>query len=219
MNKDLIIGLVVSLTVHLVALNPFAGKMAPPKRLAPPKEVAVQFEMPPLEEDKEDKVEDLNDEPVENQLAPPSLVDLPTVVPITAFTQPLTPPPPPGLQASKGAINIPVTKPGANFGKGIKDLFDINNLDQRPVARVQPGPQYPYEMSRAGISGEVVVEFIINSNGDVIDTRVVRSSHREFEVPAMQAVQKWKFKAGRKGGRPVNVRASQLIEFNLEDSK
>ena len=219
MNKDLIIGLVVSLTVHLVALNPFAGKMAPPKRLAPPKEVAVQFEMPPLEEDKEDKVEDLNDEPVENQLAPPSLVDLPTVVPITAFTQPLTPPPPPGLQASKGAINIPVTKPGANFGKGIKDLFDINNLDQRPVVRVQPGPQYPYEMSRAGISGEVVVEFIINSNGDVIDTRVVRSSHREFEVPAMQAVQKWKFKAGRKGGRPVNVRASQLIEFNLEDSK
>jgi protein TonB len=219
MNKDLIVGLVVSLTIHLVALNPFAGKMPPPKRFAQPKDEVVQFEMPPLDDEKEDKVEDLNDEPVQNMIAPPSLVDLPTVVPVTAFTQPLAPPPPPGLVASKGAINIPVTKPGANFGKGIKDLFDINNLDQRPVARVQPGPQYPYEMSRAGISGDVVVEFIINTNGDVIDTRVVRSSHREFEVPAMQAVQKWKFKAGRKGGRPVNVRASQLIEFNLEDSK
>jgi protein TonB len=74
-------------------------------------------------------------------------------------------------------------------------------------------------MSRAGISGEVVVEFIINENGDVIDTRVVRSSHREFEVPAVQAVQKWKFKAGRKGGKPVKVRAQQLLEFNLDDSK
>lgn len=219
MNRDLLIGLVVSLTIHFLALNPFAGKAPPPKRVAPPKEEVVQFDMPPLDEEKEEKVEDLNDQPVENQLAPPSLVDLPTVVPVTAFTQPLTPPPPPGLQASKGAINIPVTKPGANFGKGIKDLFDINNLDQRPVARVQPGPQYPYEMSRAGISGDVVVEFIINTNGDVVDTRVVRSSHREFEVPAMQAVSKWKFKAGRKGGRAVNVRASQLIEFNLEDSK
>jgi protein TonB len=219
MNKDLIVGLVVSITIHLIAINPFSGKMPAPKRVAPPKDEIVQFEMPPLDEEKEEKVEDLNDEPVQNQLAPPSLVDLPTVVPVTAFTQPLTPPPPPGLTASKGAINIPVTRPGANFGKGIKDLFDINNLDQRPVARVQPGPQYPYEMSRAGISGDVVVEFIINTNGDVIDTRVVRSSHREFEVPAMQAVQKWKFKAGRKGGRPVNVRASQLIEFNLEDSK
>ena len=87
------------------------------------------------------------------------------------------------------------------------------------MARVQPGPQYPYEMSRAGISGEVVVEFIINTSGDVIQTQVIRSSHREFEMPAMQAVQKWKFKAGRRGGRAVNVRVSQLIEFNLEDTK
>jgi protein TonB len=219
MNKDLIVGLVVSLAVHFLALNPFAGKMEPPKRPPPVKDEVVQFEMPEMEEEKEEAVEELNDEPVENVMAPPSLVDLPTVVPVTAFTQPLQPPPPPGLTASKGAINIPVTKPGANFGRGIKDLFDINNLDQRPVARVQPGPQYPYEMSRAGISGDVVVEFIINSSGDVVDTRIVRSSHREFEIPAMQAVQKWKFKAGRKGGRAVNVRASQLIEFNLEDSK
>ena len=219
MNKDLIVGLVVSVTIHFFALNPFAGKMAPPKRPAPVKEEVVQFEMPPIEEEKEETVEELNDEPVENQLAPPSLVDLPTMVPVQAFTQPLTPPPPPGMTASKGAINIPVTKPGANFGKGIKDLFDINNLDQRPVARVQPQPAFPYEMSRAGISGDVVVEFIISSNGDVLDTRIVRSSHREFEIPAMQAVQKWKFKPGRKGGRPVNVRASQLIEFNLEDTK
>lgn len=219
MNKDLIVGLVVSVTVHLLALNPFADKMPPPKRAAIVKEELVQFEMPPIEEEPEETLEELSDEVVENVMAPPSLVDLPTVVPVTAFTQPLQPPPPPGMTASKGAINIPVTKPGANFGKGIKDLFDINNLDQRPVARVQPGPQYPYEMSRAGISGEVVVEFIINASGDVVDTRIVRSSHREFEVPAMQAVQKWKFRAGRKGGKAVNVRASQLIEFNLEDSK
>jgi protein TonB len=74
-------------------------------------------------------------------------------------------------------------------------------------------------MSRAGISGEVVVEFIISANGDVVDTRVIRSSHREFEVPAMQAVQKWKFKPGRKAGKNVSTRVSQLIEFNLEDSK
>ena len=84
---------------------------------------------------------------------------------------------------------------------------------------MQNPPQYPYEMSRAGISGEVVVEFIISAAGDVVDTRVIRSSHREFEVPAMQAVAKWKFKPGRKGGKNVNTRASQLIEFNLEDSK
>lgn len=219
MNKDLIIGLVFSISVHLIALNPFAGKNAPPKREAVKKEEIIQMEMPPLDEEEDKKVEELEDQPVENVLAPPSLVDLPTVVPVNAFTQPLQPPPPPGMTAAKGAINIPVNPPGANFGKGIKDLFDINNLDQRPVARVQNPPQYPYEMSRAGISGEVAVEFIISANGDVVDTRVMRSSHREFEVPAMMAVSKWKFKPGRKGGRAVSTRASQLIEFNLEDAK
>jgi protein TonB len=220
MNKDLIIGLLVSVGIHFFVLQPYKGKQPPPPRAAVVKEEIVQMEMPPLPEEEEEKVEELDDEePLENVMAPPSLIDLPTVVPVNAFTQPLQPPPPPGLVASKGAINIPVNPPGANFGRGIKDLFDINNLDQKPVGRVQNPPQYPYEMSRAGISGEVVVEFIINSNGDVVDTRVVRSSHREFEVPAMQAVQKWKFKPGRKGGKAVATRVSQLIEFNLEDAK
>jgi protein TonB len=72
-------------------------------------------------------------------------------------------------------------------------------------------------MRRAGINGTVVVEFIINTEGDVIQTQVVRSSHREFEMPALQAVQKWKFKPGKKQGRVVNVRASQLLEFNATE--
>jgi protein TonB len=219
MNKDLIIGLLVSVALHTTFLFGFNRKAPPVHKAVEKQEAAIQFEMPPLDEEKPEKVEDLAEEQPQNVMAPPSLVDLPTVVPVNAFTQPLTPPPPPGLTPSTGAVSIPVIKPGANFGKGIKDLFDINNLDQRPVARVQPQPTYPYEMSRAGISGEVVVEFIINTNGDVVQTQVTRSSHREFEQPAMAAVAKWKFKPGRKGGRPVNVRAQQLLEFNLEDSK
>ena len=219
MNKDLIIGILVSVALHVSFLFGFNRKAPPAHHALAEKEAVIQFEMPPLDEDKPDKVEDLADEQPQNMLAPPSLVDIPTVVPVNAFTQPLTPPPPPGMTPSSGVVNIPVMKPGANFGRGIKDLFDINNLDQKPVARVQPQPTYPYEMSRAGISGEVVVEFIINTNGDVIQTQVTRSSHREFEMPAVMAVQKWKFKPGRKGGRPVNVRAQQLLEFNLEDSK
>ena len=215
MNKDLIIGVVVSVALHSTIL--FLGqKSPPPKKIAPPKEEVVQFEMPPLDEEKPDKVEDLNEEPVENQLAPPSLIDLPTIVPIEAFTQPLAPPPPPGMIAS-GAISIPVLKPGANFGKGIANLFDINNLDQRPTPRVQPQPAYPYEMSRAGISGSATVRFIIDENGVVIHTRIIRSSHRNFEVPTLQAVRKWTFKAARKGGKAVKVSATNTLEFALGD--
>lgn len=216
MHRDLIIGIVVSLALHS-SIYFFSQKNAPPKRIAPPKEDVVQFEMPPLEEDKVDKVEELNDEKIENIMAPPSLVDVPSIVPVDAFVQQLAPPPPPGLTLSKGAITIPVNKPGANFGRGISNLFNIGDLDQQPIARVRQAPSYPYDMRRAGINGSVVVEFIINTDGDVIQTQVIKSSHREFEMPALQAVQKWKFKPGRKGGRVVNVRASQLLEFNATE--
>jgi periplasmic protein TonB len=217
MNRDLIIGIVVSLALHGIFLGAFNQKAPPPPKVVQEEEALVQFDMPPIEEEETDQVEELTEEVVENIMAPPSLVDLPSVVPVNAFTQPITPPPPPGITANKGAINIPVTKPGANFGKGISNLFNIGDLDQQPVARVRQAPTYPYDMRRAGINGTVVVEFIINTEGDVIQTQIVRSSHREFEMPALQAVQKWKFKPGRKGGRVVNVRASQLLEFNATE--
>lgn len=217
MNKDLIIGIVVSLALHATFLGAFNRKAPPPPKVEKVEETVVQFEMPPIEDEPEEKVEELTEEVVENIMAPPSLVDLPSVVPVNAFTQPITPPPPPGLTANKGAITIPVTKPGANFGKNITNLFNVGDLDQQPVPRVRPAPTYPYDMRRAGINGTVVVEFIISTEGDVIQTQIVRSSHREFEMPALQAVQKWKFKPGRKGGRVVNVRASQLLEFNATE--
>ena len=218
MNRDLIIGIVVSLALHATFLGAFNRKPPPPPKVVQEEEAVVQFEMPPLEEEPEEQIEELTEDiPIENIIAPPSLVDLPSVVPVDAFTQPIQPPPPPGLTPNRGAITIPVTRPGANFGKGISNLFNIGDLDQQPVARVRQAPTYPYDMRRAGINGTVVIEFIINTDGDVIQTNVVRSSHREFEMPAIQAVQKWKFKPGRKGGRVVNVRASQLLEFNATE--
>jgi protein TonB len=216
MNRDLIIGVLVSLALHS-SIYFFSHKNAPPKRRAEVKEAVVQMEMPPLEEDKVEKVEDLADEKVENIMAPPSLVDVPSVVPLDSFVQPLAPPPPPGLNQTKGAITIPVQRPGANFGRGLSNLFNIGDLDQPPVARVRQSPTYPYDMRRAGINGSVTVEFIISTEGDVIDTRVVKSTHREFEMPALQAVGKWKFKPGRRRGQVVNVRASQQLEFNATE--
>jgi protein TonB len=220
MRKDLIVGILVSVLLHGGIL--FGDQLMPKHKAVVKKqktedEKVIQMDLPPPEPEKEEEVQELNDEPVVNQLAPPSLVDMPTVVPVNAFTQPIQPPPPPGLTATKGAISIPVVKPGTQLGKGMKDLFDVANLDQPPVLRVPVSPTYPFEMRRAGISGEVLVEFIVDTRGDVVAVQVIRSSQREFEQPAIQAVQKWKFRPGRKGGRAVNTRAQQPITFNLND--
>lgn len=217
MNRDLIIGLVVSISLHFLFLYGFNTKPAPKAKSSTEEKVElIQMEMPEIEPEEEETVEELTEEAPTNQLAPPSLADVPSVS-VTAFTQPLQPPPPPGLTAAKGAIAIPVVKPGTKLGQGMKDLFDVANLDQPPVLRVPVQPNYPFEMRRAGISGEVLVEYIVDSNGRVAAVQTIRSSQREFEQPAMQAVSKWQFRPGRKGGRAVNTRVQQVITFNLNE--
>jgi TonB family protein len=95
-------------------------------------------------------------------------------------------------------------------------VFDISKLDQTPLPRFQARPQYPFEMRRAGISGEVVVDFVVDANGEVQNAYAVRSSRKEFEAAAVQAVSKWKFKPGRKGGRDVATHLQVPIVFSLE---
>jgi len=221
MSKDLIFAILVSAILHVGflfgdTLLPKAQKVAV---VAVESEEIIQIEMPPLEPEPEDKVEEMAEEQPTNQLAPPSLIDMPTVVPVDAFVQQMQPPPPPGLEVAKGAVSIPVTKPGTNFGRGMKDLFDISNLDQIPVVRFQIGPKYPYQLSRAGIGGQVMVAFIVTSNGDVVDAYAVSSTHTEFEQPAVDAVMRWKFRPGKKAGRAVNTKMKQPLLFSIEDSK
>jgi protein TonB len=95
------------------------------------------------------------------------------------------------------------------------EVFDISKLDQIPVATVQVRPQYPFEMRRAGISGQVVVDFIVDTSGLVHNAYAASSTQRDFESSAVQAVSKWRFRPGRKGGRAVNTHMQVPIVFTL----
>jgi periplasmic protein TonB len=222
MRRDLIIGILVSVGFH--AAFGFGGELFKNK----PKKAVITEETPvievlippPVEPDEPDTV-DLS-EPVEEvtSLAPPSLVDVPSVVQLDSFTQQVQPPPPPSLGRPTGSVmTIPAGRPDTGqIASGLKNVFDLKDLDQQPQVRgVQAKPNYPFEMKRAGIPGEVVLQFIVDTNGDVRDVIVLRSSQREFEAAAQQAVYKWKFRPGRKGGKAVNVRMQIPIVFNLND--
>jgi periplasmic protein TonB len=136
---------------------------------------------------------------------------------LSSFTQQLTPPPPPDLQRDKSAVTVPVIKPGTKFGQGIKDLFNMADLDQQPQLRVPVQPNYPADLKRQGIEGSCTVEFIVDSNGKVVQAQVISATQREFENPSMQAVLKWQFRPGKKGGRAVNTRCQQKLDFKLNN--
>jgi protein TonB len=216
MRRDLIIGLLVSIAIHggiawLGEIKPSAPKQKPKEDVP-----TIQLmEMPKVEPDEPDPVETDEAPPKPADFAPPMQTDVPQIVTDTSFVQKLQPPPPEGLTINKGAITIPQGQVGG-LGKGI-EVFDISKLDQQPVAKFQARPQYPFEMRRAGIAGEVLVDFIVDSNGDVRNAYAARSSQREFESAAVQAVSKWKFRPGKKGGRNVNTHMQVPIVFTLNE--
>lgn len=112
-------------------------------------------------------------------------------------------------------ISLPSIRPD-DLRKPV-DAFEISQLEQAPVARFQVRPQYPFALRRDGVAGEVVVDFIIDANGDVQSAYAVRSSRKEFEAAAVQAVTKWKFRPGRKGGRAVSAHMQVPIMFTLNE--
>ena len=61
------------------------------------------------------------------------------------------------------------------------------------------------------------MDFLVDTNGDVQNAYAIRSSQREFEAAAVQAVSKWKFKPGRKGGRDVITHMQVPIVFTLNE--
>jgi periplasmic protein TonB len=99
--------------------------------------------------------------------------------------------------------------------QNIGTVFNISDLDRQPEALVQTPPLYPYALKREGATATVRVQFIVDSDGHVVNPVVIDSTHSGFNDAAMQGVSKWKFRAGMKGGRRVNTRMEVPILFKV----
>ncbi|MCW8945301.1 MAG: energy transducer TonB [Sedimenticola sp.] len=138
---------------------------------------------------------------------------------------PETPPPPrPEIVAMK-TTNLKTLSPDMNFK--VPDLpMALNgpyigpvnqgppDRDFMPVSRVPP--QYPYRAERKGTEGWVKVSFLITENGSVQDVVLIDAEPEGiFEQAAMRAVLKWRFKPRIQNGKPMAVRAEQVVNFRL----
>ncbi|WP_404423285.1 energy transducer TonB [Nibricoccus sp. IMCC34717] len=220
MKRDLIIGLLVSLLIH--GGIGFGGEFFKPKVKKAVsddgEEMVISIAPPPEIEPEEIESDTANERTTQaetSSFAPPSLVDAPQAVTFDSFTQTLQPPPPPNVNISK-TMNVPKGPPATGaVARNMSDVFNVKDLDQQPQAKFKSNPVYPYDLKRQGVEGSAVVEAILSPEGSIIDAWAVKSTHREFEQPAVQAVMKWKFRPGKKGGKNVKVRIQQLIVFKL----
>jgi protein TonB len=161
---------------------------------------------PPEEERKEES------EPEEK---PPELVEAPPPLDLSQLELALNPILGDGLLGS-GDFAVKLSTAVANSsGQGGGDadaVFSIADLDQTPRPIYQASPTLTSETRRKA-PGKVNVIFIVDEGGRVVDPRVRSSTDAVFEQPALNAVKRWKFEAGKRAGKPVRFRMLAPITF------
>lgn len=140
---------------------------------------------------------------------------------------PDTPPPPPDIQVSEvrqTPQEMPeMEMPELNLGVGAgPPVLGNVGMDRKAEGDVVPlvriAPQYPRDAQMNMIEGYVTIEFTITETGSVRDPRVVESKPpRVFDRAAIRAILRWKFKPRVVDGTAIARRATQTIEFNLDD--
>lgn len=134
-------------------------------------------------------------------------------------------------------------KPGMQRGKAVKTRLSLPIVFKLPavepstsepllVVEEMPEPQsgmedfqrfigrniqYPKEARRAGVSGRVFVSFVVNEDGSLSETKVIRSPSEDLGAEAVRVItaypQGWK--AGKQAGKVVRVKMVMPIVFEL----
>jgi len=76
-------------------------------------------------------------------------------------------------------------------------------------------PEYSEEARRAKWQGTVVLSVIVDELGRPRNIRVFHSLGLGLDQKAVDAVSQWRFKPGRKDGKPVPVIATIEVNFRL----
>ena len=76
--------------------------------------------------------------------------------------------------------------------------------------------KYPAEAQKNKIEGRVIVTFVVNKKGRIIDPTVERSAHPLLDAEALRVIKRMpKWKPGKVNGEPVNVKYRLPITFKL----
>ncbi|MBT8401811.1 MAG: TonB family protein [Rhodothermia bacterium] len=85
------------------------------------------------------------------------------------------------------------------------------------LAALQSKIQYPNRARRAGVEGRVIVQFIVDEEGNPTKPKVIRGIGAGCDEEAVRALMESRFTPGLQRGVPVKVQMSLPVVFQLED--
>jgi TonB family protein len=93
---------------------------------------------------------------------------------------------------------------------GLSPIYDVPPTVIRKVP-----PEYSEVARRAGVEGVVVLYAEVDTSGQALNVRVIRSLGYGLDERAIEAVTKWRFRPALKDGKPVQVGSTFEVFFML----
>ena len=115
-------------------------------------------------------------------------------------------------------------KPSTPNAKVEGDVFEVvEHMPEFPggvqgmMQYIARNLKYPTEAQKAGVQGKIIVEMIINKEGNITVPKVTRPVHPLLDAEAIRVIGSMpKWKPGTQKGQPVNVKYSVPIMFRLQ---
>jgi protein TonB len=187
---------IVAMKVEFVASNPDTN-LTEEQEVTEMEEViqTQQEETPPPPPEPQVPVEVPNDEIIEDQE-----INLDADM---NLNDPLDMPPPPEDEEEEEEDFFMAVEEMPKIKGGQKWLYD--------------NVEYPERARKSGIEGRVTVQFIVTENGKVEEPNVIRGIGGGCNEAALEVIKRAEFTPGRQRGKPVRVKMSQPIIFQLQN--
>jgi protein TonB len=184
--------------------------------------VLVMNQPPPPREAGEGRAVALSAPPPPPKTTPPAPAPRPR--PRSAAKSAAPPAPMLGAALSGLSFGLDALSPGAVgaeaaglIGPVTDAVMSAASVDEPPQPLSQVPPRWPEAARRRGLSGSVTLSLLIGVDGAIQEVSVLESQPPGvFDAAATEAVRQWRFSPGQYEGRPVSVRVTQPVVFNLE---
>lgn len=109
---------------------------------------------------------------------------------------------------------IPDAPPAPWWSRGpANGILEVGGDVEAPRRVYAPTPRYTEEARRARIQGVVILETIIDDEGNVERIRILKGLPDGLDQSAMETVHTWKFEPATQDGRPVAVFYHLTVNF------
>ncbi len=117
------------------------------------------------------------------------------------------------------AITLTACMPSLFTGSDSKPASDqpadFYRFDAPPTLVESVLPDYPADARAERVEGSVLVKVLVDVDGSVFSTAVLRSSDQRFESAALDAVSQWKFTPAELESKPTRAYVAIPVKFEL----